>query len=97
MDTIQMDYNQAIREAKRLESVAEDCKNCSTLVDKLIRLVPTYWQGEAATAFIDELNEWKRENNSIRTEAKTLGSNIRDVAERIREAEIRAMEAINEE
>ena len=94
MGLIKIDYYQALREANRLRSVANQCQTNNGLIDRLIRLVPTYWQGEAAQAFIDELNQLKNENNNIRSEASNLASTVKRVADEIREAELRAMAAI---
>lgn len=94
MGLIRINYSQAIRESNRLKTVANDCQNANAMVDRLIQKIPTYWQGDAANAFIDKLNEWKRENNSIKTEANNLGTTIKRVADEIREAERRAIAAM---
>lgn len=94
MGLIRIDYNEAIREANRLKTIANDCQNANVLVDRLINAIPSYWQGDAANAFKDKLQDWKRENNSIKTEANNLSSTIRRVANEIREAERRAIAAM---
>ena len=94
MGLIRINYSQAIRESNRLKTVANDCQNANVMVDRLIQKIPTYWQGDAANAFIDKLNEWKRENNAIKTEANNLGITIKRVADEIREAERRAIAAM---
>lgn len=94
MATIKLNYNGAIRESNRLKTVATQCQDSNALIDRLIRNVETYWQGESARAFIDELNQWKRENNSISTEANNLSQTVRRVANDIRAAERRAAAAM---
>lgn len=94
MATIKLNYNGAIRESNRLKTVAAQCQDNNVLIDRLIRNAETYWQGESARAFIDELNQWKRENKSISTEANNLSRTVRKVANEIRAAERRAAEAM---
>ena len=91
MGMIRIDYSEAIGEANRLISVANDCHSNNSKIDSLIKLIPTYWQGESANAFIDELQQWKKENDSIRTEANELAYTIKKVADEIRAAERRAI------
>lgn len=97
MAMIRINYTQAIREANRLKTVANDCQTANTQIDRLIRAVPVQWQGDAANAFTDKLNEWKRENNSIISEANNLSNTVRRVANEIRAAEQRAIAAMNKD
>lgn len=97
MGLIRINYNQAIKEVNRLKTTANLCQNNNSLVDRLINAVPSYWQGESAKEFINELNEWKRENNAISTEISNLSSTVRRVANDIRAAERRAIAAMNKD
>ncbi len=94
MGLIRINYTQAIRESNRLREINNDCTSINTLIDRLINQVPTYWQGDAAQAFIEELQQLRRENSSIGREAYEIGTTVRRVAEQIREAERRAIAAM---
>ena len=97
MGIIRINYTQAIRESTRLKEINNDCRNINSLIDRLISQVPNYWEGEAARAFIDELNELKRETSSIGQEAYDVGVTVKRVADQIREAERRAIAAMNKQ
>ena len=94
MGLIRINYTQAIRESNRLREINNDCTSINTLIDRLINQVPTYWQGDAAQAFIEELQQLRRENSAIGREANEIGTTVRRVAEQIREAERRAIAAM---
>lgn len=94
MGLIRINYTQAIRESNRLKEIKSNCTSINTLIDRLINQVPTYWQGDAAQAFIEELQQLKHENNSIGREAYEIGTTVRRVADQIREAERRAIAAM---
>lgn len=94
MGLIRINYTQAIRESNRLREINNDCTSINTLIDRLISQVPTYWQGDAAQAFIEELQQLRRENSAIGREAYEIGTTVRRVAEQIREAERRAIAAM---
>lgn len=92
---IKIDYDEVIREADRLRMVAFQCSENNTLIDRLVGELPSYWQGESAQEFIAELNRWKQDNISISSEAEELGKIIYRVANEIRLAELRTVQAIN--
>ncbi len=97
MGIIRIDYQEAIREANRLKTIASECNSNIQYVKRLINIIPNYWQGDAAKAFIDELQEWIRETTRIKNDTTNLSTNIRNVAYQIREAERRAIAAMNKD
>lgn len=97
MGLIRIDYDEAIREANRLDNMANDCRTINTMVRRLSTLLLDNWQGDAARAYVDKLEEFIRENNSIAGETENLSNTVRRVAREIREAERRALAAIKGE
>ena len=92
---IRIDYDEAIREANRLRQIASKCQESERLINGLLQEMPSYWQGEAAQKFAEKLEQWKQENSLIYSETEQLSKVIQRVANEIRIAEQRAIEAIN--
>lgn len=84
---ISIDYAKAILQAKKLESIAEECSENIQQIDKQIASLEGVWEGEASRAYIEKLNEYKTENQKIQNDIKNVAKSIREVARIIKEAD----------
>lgn len=87
MSMIRVDYDNARRQAQKLQAAAD---NCDEVVRKLkVRMgqLPNYWEGESAEAFISSVQERIREIQSIKGNIETVAVHIRRVADELEKKE----------
>ena len=85
---IQFDYYGAVRQAGRVEDVAQDIQQlASNEIEDLVNELSVYWKGEAAEAYFSKCRELQRELRSTSRELNTVAQNIRARSERVRQAE----------
>lgn len=84
---ISIDYANAIRQANKLNEIADECSeiinSLKTITDKL----KDYWDGEAANAFIEKLIESQKQNAKIKSEINDTAQLIKNVANAIKRAD----------
>ena len=95
MATISLNYEKVMGEVSRLKIVAAELQRAQSDAKNAVSGMSSYWEGLAAGAFSAAITKWCSEMNSIAGEAGSIASLIKKVADEIREAERRALEAIN--
>lgn len=90
---IRVDFQNAMRQAKSLEDLADDIdRRVVNRLDEGAQNVHAAWRGDSAARYIGKTQELQRQ---VRQTARTLrdtAGDIRKIARRIYEAEMRALE-----
>ena len=94
MSFISIDYNKAYAEANRLKTAANECENTISQNLRALNDIHVYWEGAAANEFMSANEKWRREMQSIKTELAAISSLIIKITNEIREADMRAAEAV---
>ena len=94
MATISMDYENVCNEVKRLRKIASDLNVLLNDVQSTFGDMNSYWEGAAASEFRAVNERWRMDTKVIENEVTALAALIQKVADEIREAELRAAEAI---
>lgn len=90
---IDMDFKQALDQAKKLEDAADSMDKLSgTKFNGTLQNISNCWKGDSATLYLQKGMALQKEMTSTAVELRGIASDIRDTAERIHEAEIRNWE-----
>lgn len=96
LSEIYFNYNQAIKQANKLESVAKDLRKASDrTMEDILNNVNSAWKSDSTPLY---LKKGQKVEGDIRTTAGNLDNiaqAIRTIAERIREAELEAWRIAN--
>lgn len=86
--SIQLNYEQAIAQARKLEALAEELRTiANTNLNNTISDLSANWNGESASAFIAKAEKTKEDILANVRELNKTASVIRESAENIRKAE----------
>jgi|GEM_PF-4149864 len=92
--TISIDYERVMEEVRRLKSVSSELRAMQTSAQNALSGMSVYWQGDAATAFSEANEKWRRELTTIDNELLSVAQAIEKIAVEVKEAEERAKAAI---
>jgi len=92
--TIKINYDKAYKEASRLKTAANECDNIISQSQHALADINSYWEGEAANAFIAANEKWRKEMQSITTELNSISNLIKKITDEIKEADLRAAATI---
>jgi len=95
MATISLNYEKVMGEVNRLKTVVSELQKAQADAKNAVNNMGSYWEGQAAGAFSTATQKWCAEMKSIEAEADALARLIKKVADDIRAAEQRALDAIN--
>ena len=93
--TLDFDYNQAIRQASQIDTIAGEMRTIANrrLTDA-ISSIDTSWDGDTSVIFLRHCTDTKTRILSKATELESLAQRVRDVARVVRETEERALSEI---
>lgn len=86
-DFTYLDYVGAKVQIKKLMEIIEDCVKEEQAVKKLYQGIPNVWQGEAATAAIEKLQQWEKEFIAIRKEIVQITTDVNNKIEQLKAAD----------
>ena len=84
MGFIQIDYENAIAQAKKLELAAEECGQASKTLKSQSGNSERFWQGASGNAMRRKIDESVKELNTLQSELRATASAIRTIAEELR-------------
>ena len=91
--TILMNFQEANRQAGRLEEIAADIMNVSDRdLEEEIRTISVSWKGENADAFVGKTNMIKDKTKKSAQDLQKIAKTIRTIAKNTYDAEMRATE-----
>lgn len=95
--TIKINFQQAKQQANRLDEIAEEMKNLSErdFADTM-QIVRSNWRGENADLYISKGTRLQGNMTSTANSLHAIASEIRTVAKRIYEAEMKALRIAQE-
>ncbi len=89
---IYMDYNAAIRQAERLESIARKVRSMGQeSMSSTFNSIRASWTGENSEAFLDKGNVLKSKVLRVADDVAKTARVIREIAERTKNAELEAI------
>lgn len=89
---IQFEYERAIRQAERLEQLAQSIQSgVATDLEATMDELQIGWRGETATEYITKGFELKNKIERVSNDLVKAADTIRRVAKRIRDAELAAL------
>lgn len=94
MGLIHVDYDNARRQAQRLDQAADDCRTVIRALQKELSDLPANWTGAAADACGIALENRIRDLKAIQQESEQLSATIRRVADAFEEKERQLRAAI---
>lgn len=83
-----INYSKCINQANKLQSMSYEYQRLYNSVMNLANNSSSYWQGEANQAFREEIEAWRREAVSIKTEMEDLAYLIKKVSKQVRDEEM---------
>jgi len=89
---LQFDFDTAINQAKRLESLAGEIE--STVARPLgssAQELAAAWKGNSATAYVEKQGRLKEKISDTASDLRTVAEEIRAAAQRVYEAEMKAI------
>lgn len=90
--TIEFNFNQANRQADRLDELAGRLKNVSDRdLQSVMQEVSGAWQSENASAYLNKGSALQGKMNTTARNLNTIASEIRTVAKNIYDAEMEAL------
>lgn len=87
MSMIRVDYDNARRQAQKLQAAADDCDEVVRKLKAHMGQLSNYWEGESAEAFINSVQTRIRELQSIKGNIETVAVHIRRVADELEKKE----------
>ena len=87
MGLIHVDYDNARRQAQRLDQAADDCGTVIRALEKELSNLPVNWTGAAADACGKALENRIRDLKALQQETEQLAATIRRVADAFEEKE----------
>lgn len=85
MAFIQVDYDNAIAQAKKLEAAADHCSEVSRTISSQGGDSERYWRGRAGDAMRIKMEETAKELEAVKGQLQSTAAAIRRVAEELRE------------
>lgn len=73
---LKLDYIAAKKQVNEFEDAINDCDDLLKQAKKLRSNIPDNWQGEAANAAIEKLEEWEADLKKIKTDMQSCKSAI---------------------
>lgn len=95
MGLIHVDYDNARRQAQRLDQAADDCGTVIRALEKELSNLPANWTGAAADSCGKALENRIRDLKALQQETEQLAATIRRVADAFEEKE-RQLRAVME-
>lgn len=93
--TIEMNYNSAIRQAKRVESVADNMKRLANQeFGGTMQSLSANWRGQEASMYLQKGSQLQEDIRRTANELQSAAQKIRSEAWRIRQADLKALEII---
>lgn len=90
---IKLNYQQAIREASRLEAIAGKLENLSS--NKLSNTVGTLkqaWQSDSSSQYYNKVDKVQGDINTTAKQVRKIANSIRTTADAVRNSEMKAVE-----
>ena len=84
MGFIQIDYENAIAQAKKLEIAADECGTASKTLKSQSGNSERFWQGASGNAMRRKMAESVKELNTLQNDLRTTASVIRTIAAELR-------------
>lgn len=89
---IQFDFNQAKRQARKIDDIADDLSNLSQKkLESALQTLSVHWKGVNASAYLDKGDRLQDEINKTAKELRSIASDIRTIAQRIYNAEMEVL------
>ena len=90
--SIEFDFHKATAQADRLDTVADQLKMLSdNKFGGAMQHLSSNWKGENASLYLDKGGKLQEQMNATSRELYSIASDIRTVARRLYEAEMRAL------
>lgn len=90
--SIEMDFDRAMRQADQIDNLAELLRNTNKNYVGTLQNINAGWKGENANEYIRKGYQLQSKINSTYLELTGIASDIRRIARRVYEAELRALE-----
>lgn len=81
---INVEYNEMIAQAKRLEDAADECSEAASRISAKTADMLEHWKGETAEATFLKLVEMLKETNFIQQELREAAAKLRRQAEQFK-------------
>lgn len=89
---IQFDFNQAKKQAGKIDDIADDLSNLSQKkLESALQALSVNWKGANASVYLDKGGRLQDEINKTVTELRSIASDIRTIARRIYNAEMEVL------
>jgi len=90
---IRFDFRNAMEQAKKLDALADSIdRRVAGKLDETAQSVHAAWKGDSATRYIGKTQELRRQVHQTANSLRDIAEDIRRIARRIYEAEMRALE-----
>lgn len=90
---IRVDFQNAMQQAQKLDELANDIdRRVANKLDETAQSVHAAWKGDSATLYIGKTQELRRQVQQTARTLRDTAEDIRRIARRIYEAEMRALE-----
>lgn len=91
-EKIEFDFRQAMRQADRIEEIAEKLTRLSgSKLESSLQNLSVSWKGENASAYLAKGSRLQKEMNQTAKGLQSAASDIRTVAKRLYDAEMAAL------
>lgn len=91
--SIEFDFRQAMNEADRIDEIANNLGNLARVkFNGTMQNLVTNWKGDSASLYLRKGENLEENMNKTSGELHSIASDIRAVARRLYEAEMRALE-----
>lgn len=87
MSLIRVDYDNARRQAQKLQAAADECDEIIRKLKTRMGQLPNYWEGESAEVFINSVQARIREIQSMKGKIEAVAVHIRRVADELEKKE----------
>lgn len=90
---IRVDFQNAMNQARRLDSLADDIdQRVSSKLEDTAQSVHSAWRGDSANRYISKTQELRQQVRQTARSLRDIANDIRKIARRVYEAEMRALE-----
>ena len=90
---IRFDFQNAMEQAKKLDSLADNIeRRVSNKLEEAAQNIHSAWKGDSATRYIGKTQELQQQTRQTARTLRDTAEDIRRIARRIYEAEMRALE-----
>lgn len=90
--TIEMNYRQALKQAEKLDTIANNIKHLSgTELRGSLQNISANWKGDNASLYLNKGSRLQETMNKTAGELHSVASDIRTIAKRVRDADIAAL------